>query len=135
MERGSGSEGRRRGGGQHMKCADREMEELTEDKQTPCSHLVRHLRQAQSANPSSPYFSASATDRVPRSGSVCFFDGFPKNSASALTGRQVHNSRRIADGVHSHRAPTLGPVHRTVPRDAESRELERGSADCTSPSG
>ncbi len=48
MERGSGSEGRRRGGGQHMKCADRQMEELTEDKQTPCSHLVRHLRQAQS---------------------------------------------------------------------------------------
>src|SRR5260370_42061045 len=47
MERGSGSEGRRRGGGQHMKCADRQMEELTEDKQTPCSHLVRHLRQAQ----------------------------------------------------------------------------------------
>ena len=48
MERGSGSEGRRRGGGQHMKCADRQMEELAEDKQTPCSHLVRHLRQAQS---------------------------------------------------------------------------------------
>src|SRR5216683_1104797 len=48
MEHGSGSEGRRRGGGQHMKCAERQMEELTEDKQTPCSHLVRHLRQAQS---------------------------------------------------------------------------------------
>ena len=47
MERGSGSEGRQRGGGQHMKCADRQMEELAEDKQTPCSHLVRHLRQAQ----------------------------------------------------------------------------------------
>ena len=47
MERGSGSEGRRRGGGQHMKCADRQMEELMEDKQTLCSHSVRHLRQAQ----------------------------------------------------------------------------------------
>jgi FixJ family two-component response regulator len=47
MERGSGSEGRRRGSGQHMKCADRQMEELMEDKQTLCSHSVRHLRQAQ----------------------------------------------------------------------------------------
>src|SRR6266851_2123 len=49
MKRGSGSEGRRRGGGQHMKCAERQMEELTEDKQTLCSHSVRHLRQAQSS--------------------------------------------------------------------------------------
>ena len=40
VEHGSGSEGRRRGGCQHMKCADRQMEELTEDKQTPCSNLV-----------------------------------------------------------------------------------------------
>jgi hypothetical protein len=55
VEHGSGSEGRRRGGGQHMKCADRQMEELTEDKQTPCSHLVRHLRQAQN-----PYGTARA---------------------------------------------------------------------------
>ena len=54
MERGSGSEGRRRGGGQHMKCAERQMEELTEDKQTPCSHSVRHLRQAQIPNAVEP---------------------------------------------------------------------------------
>jgi hypothetical protein len=31
-----------------MKCAERLMEELTKDTPTPCSHLVRHLRQTQS---------------------------------------------------------------------------------------
>ena len=31
---------RRRGGGQHVKCAERQ----TEDTQTPCSHSVRYLR-------------------------------------------------------------------------------------------
>src|SRR5260370_32657380 len=65
MELGSGSEGRRRGGGQHMKCADRQMEELTEDKQTPCSHSVRHLRQAQSTHfPESPLTSSSSSRKA-----------------------------------------------------------------------
>lgn len=35
---GSGTEGRRRGRGEHVKCAERQMEELTENKQTLCSH-------------------------------------------------------------------------------------------------
>jgi hypothetical protein len=44
MECGSRFEGSRRGGGQYVKCAERDTEELTEETQTPCSHLVRYFR-------------------------------------------------------------------------------------------
>jgi hypothetical protein len=44
MECGSGFEGRRRRGAQHVKGAERQVEELMEYTQIPCSHSVRHLR-------------------------------------------------------------------------------------------
>src|SRR5258707_3746041 len=44
LEYGSRFEGRRRSGGQHLERTERQMEEWTEESQTPCSHSVRHLR-------------------------------------------------------------------------------------------
>ena len=41
---GSGFEGRRSGGGQLVKRTERQVEELTEETQAPCSHSVRCLR-------------------------------------------------------------------------------------------
>jgi hypothetical protein len=48
LECGSGFEGRRRGIGQHMKAAEHDTDELTEDTQAPCSHVVQYSRQPQS---------------------------------------------------------------------------------------
>jgi len=44
LKRGSRFEGRRHSGGQQGKCAERRMDVLTEDRQTPCSHSVPYLR-------------------------------------------------------------------------------------------
>jgi hypothetical protein len=66
LECGSRLEGHQSGGAKHMKCAERQTEELTENAQGPFSHSVRSLRY-----PQSPVFPGPRPSRASRTPHVC----------------------------------------------------------------